>query len=50
MVGVEDLQDLIFRFEEALSLGERDTVLPLVAEVLRIIPLEVRERVYKSLA
>ena len=43
MVSVEDLENLDFGLEEAQSLGESETALSLVADVLRIIPLEVQE-------
>ena len=50
MFRVEDLENLGFGLEEAPSLGEREAVLPLVAEVLRVILLEVHRQKCKSLA
>ena len=41
MLCVEDLEIVGARLEEPLSLRERQTVLALVAEVLRIVPVEV---------
>jgi hypothetical protein len=41
MLCVEDLEILGARLEEPLSLRERQAVLALVAEVFRIVPLEV---------
>ena len=41
MLCVEDLEIVGTRLEESLSLRERQTVVLLVAEVLRIVPLEV---------
>ena len=43
MVCVEDLEIVGAGLEEPLSLRERQTVLLLVAEVLRIVPLEVHK-------
>ena len=41
MLCVEDLEIVGARLEEPLRLRERQTVLALVAEILRIVPLEV---------
>jgi hypothetical protein len=44
MQDVEDLEIVDARFEEPSSLIERQPVLPLIAEVLLIVPLEVHEQ------
>ena len=43
MLCIEDLQVVRAGLEELLRLPERQTVLSLIAEVLRIVPLEVHE-------
>jgi hypothetical protein len=50
MFGVEDLEEVGSGLEEPPGLPERQTVLSLVPEVLRFVPLEVREVQCKPLA